>query len=394
MIIACPVCESKALCSFFRASGVPVHCCRLWESQAEATAAPRGDIELVLCSTCGMIFNRRFDDRLIDYDGTYENAVHFSPHFQRFAEDLVDGLIEHYGLRGKHLLEVGCGTDAHFLRLLCERAGATGTGFDPSYHFEASAGTNVRIVNQPFAREHTAEAFDFACSRHVLEHVRDPRAFLQEVRLTLGRTDVPVYLEVPSGDQILRDHDFWEAIYEHFGYFTQSMLARLLAATGFEPQNAYEQYGGQFLAVEALTAAARPLELLSEAEAGELVAATSAFGEAFRARVANIEALLQRLRGQGSRVALWGAGSRAVCFLNMVPAARQIDAVIDINPRKHGKHIPGTGQQILPPEALLALQTGVVLLMNPLYEAEVSAQLAALGSRARVIVEGAQTVTV
>jgi ABC-type Fe3+-hydroxamate transport system substrate-binding protein len=87
----------------------------------------------------------------------------------------------------------------------------------------------------------------------------------------------------------------------------------------------------------------------------------------------------------GQRVGIWGTGSKGVTFLNSVPAARQIAYAVDINPRKQGMFVAGSGQKIVSPAFLVAYQPDVVIIMNPNYEAEISNQLAALGVTASVV---------
>ena len=48
---------------------------------------------------------------------------------------------------------------------------------------------------------------------------------------------------------------------------------------------------------------------------------------------------------------MWGAGARGVTLLNMLNDSR-IEYAVDINPRKQGKYVPGTGQQIVEPTFL------------------------------------------
>ena len=68
---------------------------------------------------------------------------------------------------------------------------------------------------------------------------------------------------------------------------------------------------------------------------------------------------------------MWGAGSKGVTFLNMIDSRYQIEYVIDINPRKHGKYIPGTGQKIVSPEFLREYIPDIVIVMNLIYENEI-----------------------
>ncbi len=52
---------------------------------------------------------------------------------------------------------------------------------------------------------------------------------------------------------------------------------------------------------------------------------------------------------------------------------------VDINPIKHGTFMAGTGQEIVAPAFLQSYRPDVVIIMNPVYRAEVTADLTALG---------------
>ena len=83
--------------------------------------------------------------------------------------------------------------------------------------------------------------------------------------------------------------------------------------------------------------------------------------------------------GEGA-VAVWGAGAKGVTFAGLVdPDASRIDCVVDINPAKQGRFIPGTGHPIVPPDALAARGVRHVVPMNPAYRAEIAATLAVSG---------------
>jgi hypothetical protein len=109
------------------------------------------------------------------------------------------------------------------------------------------------------------------------------------------------------------------------------------------------------------------------------------FGESFRRKLHEWNERLARFREQDLRVVVWGAGSKGVTFLNLAGQPDQIQFVVDLNPRKVGKHIAGTGQRIVPPEFLSEYRPDVVIIMNPLYEAEIRNKLAELDCRPTLI---------
>ena len=117
---------------FYRLQAIPISSCVLLDSREEALAFPKGDLELAFCERCGFIQNSLFDPALLDYTQDYEESQGFSPTFAKFAQGLVDRLIELYGIRGKKVFEVGCGK-GDFLAMVCESGDNTGLGIDPGY---------------------------------------------------------------------------------------------------------------------------------------------------------------------------------------------------------------------------------------------------------------------
>ncbi|MEZ6019194.1 MAG: hypothetical protein R3F17_03580 [Planctomycetota bacterium] len=76
---------------------------------------------------------------------------------------------------------------------------------------------------------------------------------------------------------------------------------------------------------------------------------------------------------------LWGSGSKATAFLSAAGSHDRIAAVVDINPDKHGKFVAGSGHEIVAPNRLRDLRPARVLIMNPIYRKEITADLAAMG---------------
>jgi hypothetical protein len=90
---------------------------------------------------------------------------------------------------------------------------------------------------------------------------------------------------------------------------------------------------------------------------------------------------ISRMVEEGRRVVPWGAGAKAVSFLNMlgIGADDGIEHVVDINPRKAGRFLPGTAQEIITPEGLPDRRPDVVVVMNPEYAPEIRAMVESMG---------------
>lgn len=386
----CPVCYSIDIRVFFEIHQVPVHCNVLWPTRDEAIQAPQGELRLGFCETCGHVFNVVFDPSIMEYTQEYENSLHFSPRFQAYAESLAAHLIERYDLHGKDIIEMGCGK-GDFLKLLCELGGNRGMGFDPSYDPGVDADVTfdrITFIQDFYSERYAGYKADFICCRHTLEHVQFPRDFLDGVRQAIGdQAGTVVFFEVPNVSFTLRDLGIWDLIYEHCSYFSASSLARLFTSCGFDACDLAETFESQFLCIEAVPSE----EQAGHARAGqpeveEMAHDVAVFGERYRSKLGAWQRDFERIERSGQRAVIWGAGSKGVTFLNALKARDEVRYAVDINPRKQGKFLAGTGQKIVPPEFLREVQPDVVIVMNPIYEGEIRACVRDLGLTPRFMV--------
>ena len=223
----CLACGAHAADVFFERHGVLATTNVSYARREDALAAPRGSLRMAVCPQGSHIFNAAFAAERVSYDDGYENALHFSPTFDRHQQRLAESLIERFALRRKRLLEVGCG-DGSFLRALCEVGDNVGVGVDRLAPV-SSDDARIRFVRADEVRGIGDDVPDFVCSRHTLEHVAAPRSFLGAWRRWAGRQAPGVYLEVPNGSAPFCDDSVWDLIYEHVSYFTPRSLARLCA---------------------------------------------------------------------------------------------------------------------------------------------------------------------
>ena len=378
----CPACGSPTVTALASLGPIPVLCGTTWGSAAAAASTPAAAMDLACCDACAHVWNAGFDEQLMTYDGSYDNALDFSPTFRAYSEALVSHLVERFGLSDARIAEIGCG-DGAFLRRLCEVSGSTGLGYDPSYTGPRSA-DGVEILAEPFTAGTVPGDVDLVCCRHVLEHVEDPLGFLVQIRAAVGPRSVPMYFEVPNADFNFAESGPWDLIYPHVAYFNEVSLRAVLARAGFEVLDLRHVYDDQFLAVEVLSSASAPLP-----------GTTYDDGDAARSRRDALDRQLVRTERWQSEldglvddgpVALWGAGSKGVTFLSLVDRQGRIGTVVDANPRKWGRFLPGTGHQVVSPDELVARGVSTVLVMNEAYVEEISRSMAELGTDAKVLV--------
>ena len=83
---------------------------------------------------------------------------------------------------------------------------------------------------------------------------------------------------------------------------------------------------------------------------------------------------------------VWGVGGKGVTFLNCLGISRETSLyAIDINPEKHGKFVPITGQKIVGPELLRKERFDNIIIMNPIYSREIKKITKKYGYRGGVL---------
>ena len=363
----------------------PVHCNVLWSSQSAARNAPRGDLDLVFCPTCGHIHNASFDPERTTYGGTYENSLHHSAVFQSYASDLVDALVERHELHDRDIVEIGAG-HGDFLAMLCAAGDNRGTGFDPSHTGSENVADGVSVVPAFYGEEFADRPADLIVCRHVLEHIAESGDFVQMVRRVIGTRRSPAFFEVPNALWTLDDGGVWDLIYEHCGYFTPTSLSEVFRRGGFKTDRVDAVFGNQFLTIEAtpVSGVAQPPAQLGE-DIEQLRQIVDRFAGTYRQEIARWRHTLDSLSGEGRHAVVWGAGSKGVSFLNTVDTENTIELAVDINPLKHGMFVAGSGQEIVGPGALRSSPPDVVIVMNPNYCDEIGATLDDLGVIAEVL---------
>jgi SAM-dependent methyltransferase len=376
--MSCPVCTSEDVIDLLDVGELPVLCNQLCSTEEAAHSVALGRIQLGFCRGCGHVFNRAFDGSKLQYSPEYENSLHCSGMFQRYADDLVKQLVERYDLRRKRVMEVGCG-QGDFLKSLCAAGDNTGFGFDPSY---AGGNEDPRVTIRPasFAEIDGNHEADFVCCRHVLEHIDEPREFLQALVAKL-EPGTAVVFEVPNVLFTIRDGGIWDIIYEHCGYFSPSSLRRVFQLAGLEVKEVADSFNGQFLVIHAeVSKASSEIDLPDPS----VEALAAGFAKTYRKKIDEWREVLRDVHSKGERVVAWGAGSKGNTFLNLV--GEGVAAIVDINPKKRGKFVAGAGQPILPPEQLAESPPSTVVIMNPAYRTEIAACLEELGIEARLLV--------
>lgn len=169
-----------------------------------------------------------------------------------------------------------------------------------------------------------------------------------------------VMMETPDFDWIARSFAFEDITYEHCSFFTGASLAFLMRKSGFCVTRFEKVFGGQYMWME------------GRREEPFLDACGRYFKEE-RRMAKTWERHLAEGQCHGERFIVWGAGGKGVAFLSLLDPEREyVEAVVDINPKKQGMYLPGTGHPIISPEEAMRISSPLtIVVMNELYAEEI-----------------------
>lgn len=329
----------------YRQERLPIFQNRMYDTEDEAKSCPTGNIQLVEDQRTGLVYNAAFSPDLMTYDANYQNEQALSPLFQKHLES-VSSIIERCMGRDS-IVEVGCGK-GFFLEMLLGK-GFDVTGFDPTYE-----GINPKVMKHYFEPGVGIKA-DGLVLRHVLEHIQDPFSFLQQLKMANGGSG-QIYIEVPCFDWIC-DHRAWfDIFYEHVNYFRLVDFYRMFG-TIIESGHLF---GGQYLYVVAELATLRSPRICLDDRV--------IFPDNFMRGIDGGNKL------KSSNIVIWGGASKGVIFaLLNSRVGLVVDFVIDINPAKQGKYLPGTGLCVRSPAIVLDIlpKNSIIYVMNSNYLQEI-----------------------
>jgi len=220
-------------------------------------------------------------------------------------------------------------------------------------------------------------------ANNVLAHVPDIRAFAAGFKVMLKPLGVATF-EFPHLAQLLKQVQFDTIYHEHYSYLSLTFVRRLMAEAGLEVFDIEElpTHGGS-LRVFVCHPGAHPVtDAVARIQAQEDALGMAA-PEGYAALAAKVERIisdfrsfLANARAAGKTVAAYGAAAKGNTFLNVagIRAGDGIAFVVDRNPSKQGKLLPGSHIPVLTPETIGLLRPDYLVILPWNIAAEVTEQ--------------------
>lgn len=349
-------------------------------------------LRVLVCETCWLVQTEDFAQAEELFDADYAYFSGFSSSWLAHSESYVTDMVARFGLGPQsHVVEVAA-NDGYLLQYVKAR-GLPCTGIEPTASTAAAARAKGIDIVEEFFGQNLAKALvaqgkqaDLTAANNVLAHVPDINDFVAGFALLLNEQGVATF-EFPHLLKLLAETQFDTIYHEHFSYLSLIAVERIFAANGLVVFDVEElsTHGGS-LRVYAQRSdtgrhevSARVAQVLEAEKASGILSADhyrDFQGRTNRVKYELVRFLLDAKR-DGKRVAAYGAAAKGNTLLNYAGIrADLVDFVVDRNPAKQDKYMPGSRIPILPEGRLSQEKPDYVLILPWNLKKELEVQLA------------------
>lgn len=268
------------------------------------------------------------------------------------------------------LLEVGFG-DGVFLSLAAKRFKCA--GLDPSagyqYIHDHLEQKGIDVSAKPLEKYQAKKKFDIVCSFLVLEHVRDPLAFVK-LQIKHLKPNGILVIEVPD----IRKYEAFQSesvlTFEHVYHYCIESLSFLLAGLNLEPvsySNADVSYGFSMIAAFRLRRPKKPKPPIDGFGALSMIQGFIGERERYRRQMTeSLHDIMTRTREKNQTIAVYGTGflfnyALDCCALDL----EKVEFLLDDTREKAGKTL--FEKAIQPLETLKSNKPGVIIVFSEMF---------------------------
>lgn len=337
----------------------------------------RYPLDLAFCPSCSLVQITE----TVSPDVLFREYLYFSSYSDtvvRNAEEIVVRLIASRNLNGNSLAGEIASNDGYLLQFY-KRAGIPVLGIEPAANIakvavhERGIRTLCNFFGADLARRlrDQGECVDVLHGNNVLAHVAELNGVVSGIRLILKDSGIAV-IEVPYVKEMIDRCEFDTIYQEHLCYFSLTALDRLFQRHDLviEDVEHLPIHGGslRLFVVPRHRPGNRPrVEAALKEESSWGVDKVGSY-RSFAQRVDHLKAtlleVLGRAKGEGKRVAAYGAAAKGTLLLNYCGVGPEtLEFVVDRSPHKQGRYMPGVYVLIQPPEKILETMPDYILLL-------------------------------
>jgi len=336
-------------------------------------------LRLLVCECCWLVQTEDFTGREALFDDEYAYFSSYSSTWLKHAEQYVSTMCERFKLGEQDCVVEVAANDGYLLQYV-KAANIPCYGIEPTASTAVAARERgIEIVSEFFGQD-LASALasegrqaDLMVANNVLAHVPDINDFVAGFTTLLKPGGVATF-EFPHLMQMVQGLQFDTAYHEHYSYLSLTAVQRIFAANGLTIFDVEElpTHGGSLRVYaqrsdsgEHIATCAVTQMLQKESQLGMT---SLTFYTAFQDQAEKIKHEVLRFlldcKRDGLRVAAYGAAAKGNTLLNFAGVRSDLlSYVVDANPHKQGKYLPGSRIPIVSETHLIADKPDRVLIL-------------------------------
>lgn len=315
-------------------------------------------LRLLVCETCWLVQTEDHAGREALFTDDYAYFSSFSSSWLRHAHDYVQAMSSRFMLSPASRVAEVAANDGYLLQYV-RQAGIPCYGVEPTASTAAAArAKGIDIVEKFFGTALAAELVahgrqvDLMAANNVLAHVPDINDFVAGFALLLKAQGVATF-EFPHLLCMVQQNQFDTAYHEHYSYLSLGAVQRVFEANGLTVFDVEEHstHGGSLRVFAQRKDAGRHLPTVAVAQLlqreHDAGMTRRELYRSFQARADKVKddflAFLLQAKREGKAVAAYGAAAKGNTLLNYAGVRPDLlSFVVDANPAKQGKWMPGS----------------------------------------------------
>jgi SAM-dependent methyltransferase len=360
---------------------------------AEQLSAPEKwyPLRVFTCTNCWLVQTEDYAHFEEMFSSDYAYFSSFSSSWLSHAERYVEAVAGRFDLSPKSLVIEVASNDGYLLQYV-KGKGIPCLGIEPTRSTaQAARDKGIEVVEKFFGVALASElvasgrAADLTAANNVLAHVPDINDFVSGFAHVLKPNGVATF-EFPHLMNLVADAQFDTIYHEHFSYLSLTAVNTIFKANGlsiFDVQEIGTHGGSLRVFAQRIDTGTRATEAaVASLLARELAAGVStvAYYRGFQSRADRIKddllSFLIQAKRDGKRVCAYGAAAKGNTLMNYAGVrSNLLPWVVDRNPAKQGKFLPGCRIRIVDEAHLRRELPRFVVILPWNLKAEVMEQL-------------------